>query len=89
MWDTIGPWAAGGGIGVLLWFTIAMVKIAVAAERGRADDWRGTAKTREAANEVMSTNVQKLIASVEQLAASQREILALVKSLATDRRNAA
>ena len=76
---------AGGGVVAAI---ITLVKIAVSAERGRANDWHEIANTREAANLVMSANVEKLITSVEQLATSQREILALVKSLATDRRGA-
>lgn len=90
MWESLAPWIAQGGVtGVVLWAAITLVRIAVAAERRRADDWHEAAQTREAANLVMSANVEKLITSVEQLATSQREILALVQSLATDRRGAA
>lgn len=89
MWDALGPWlASGSGAGLILG-VISLVKIAVAAERRRADDWHEAAQTREAANLVMAANVEKLITSVEQLATSQREILALVQGLATDRRGAA
>ena len=89
MWDGVAPWLAGGGGAAFVWAVITLVKIAVAAERRRADDWHEAANTREAANLVMAGNVEKLIASVEQLATSQREILALVQSLATEHRGAA
>lgn len=89
MWDSLAPWLAGGGIPAILWFVVKLVSIAVGAERRRADDWHEASKTREAANLVMAANNEKLIASVEQLATSQREILALVQSLATERRGAA
>ena len=89
MWDDLAPWAAGGGVGIFLWFIVAMVKISVGAERRRADGWQETARIRETANDVMADNMQKLIASLGELATSQREILALVRSLATERRSAA
>ena len=89
MWEPLAPWIAQGGVtGVVLWAAITLGCIAVAAERRRADDWHEAAQTREAANLVMSANGEKLITSVEQLATSQREILALVQSLATARRGA-
>lgn len=74
MWTELAPWLAQGGVtAVILWAAITLVRIAVAAERRRADDWREAAQTGAEANAVMNANVQKLIASVEQLAASQRE----------------
>lgn len=90
MWDSLAPWLAQGGVTAgILWAAIKLVNIAVTAERRRADDWREAAHTSQAANAVMSANVEKLIASVEQLATSQREILALVQGLAVDRHGAA
>lgn len=86
MWETLGPWLATGGAGAILWTFIRLVNIAVATERRRADDWHETANTREAANQVNTANVEKLIVLVEQLAASQRETFALLKGLASDRR---
>jgi hypothetical protein len=70
---------------------IVLVRIALAAERGRADDWRTAAQTQSAANEVHSANIAKLIGSVEQLTVSQREVLALLQSQAasSQRRDAA
>lgn len=63
---------------------ITLVRIALAAERRRADDWRTAAQTSSEANRVLSANIDKLIGSVEQLATSQREVVSLLQSL-TDR----
>lgn len=59
---------------------LALVRIALGAERRRADDWRMAAQTTSAANAVLSTNVDKLVTSVEQMATSQREMMTLLKT---------
>jgi hypothetical protein len=71
-----------GVVGTILTGMLALVRIAIGAERRRADDWRDAAKTTSAANTVLSTNVEKLIGSVEHLATSQREMLLLLQAMA-------
>lgn len=78
---------AGVGSGFIA-SVITLVKIALGAERRRADDWRTAAQTSAEANKVLAANVDKLVSSVEQMAASQREMLALLHALANDRRGA-
>ncbi len=75
--------------GSLITGIVVLVRIAIGAERRRADDWRTAAQTQSAANEVHSANIAKLIGSVEQLAASQREVLALLQAQSAKRRGAA
>lgn len=79
--------------GVLATFigaVITLVRMTVAAERRRADDWRTAAQTSSEANRVLSANIDKLIGSVEQLATSQREVVSLLQTLTDrDRRGAA
>lgn len=80
----------GGLFAAVLRYGYKMHVDAVSAEQRRADDWRTAAQTQSAANEVHSANIAKLIASVEQLSTSQREVLALLHSLtSSDRRPAA
>ena len=78
-----------GLVATVLTAMLALVRIAIRAERGRADDWREAAKTTTAANSVLSTNVEKLIGSVEHLATSQREMLVLLQAMAGKDRSAA
>ena len=80
---------SGGIVATILGTMLALVRIAIAAERRRADDWRDTAETREETNAVLSANIEKLISSVEQLAASQREILSLLRRSGERDRDAA
>lgn len=65
---------------------ITLVRIALSAERRRADDWRTAAQTSSEANRVLSGNIDKLIGSVEQLSASQREVVSLLHTLADQER---
>lgn len=65
---------------------ITLVRIALSAERRRADDWRTAAQTSSEANRVLSSNIDKLIGSVEQLSASQREVVSLLHTLADQER---
>lgn len=75
---------SSGALAALLGAMLALVRIAIAAERRRADDWRETARTRGEANAVLSANNEKLIGSIEQVSASNREIMAtLQRVLAT------
>lgn len=78
-----------GVVGTILTGMLALVRIAIGAERRRADDWREAAKTTSAANTVLSANVEKLIGSVEHLATSQREMLVLLQAMAPKDRSAA
>lgn len=100
MWADLAPLLAQGGITAgVLWAAVALVRIAVGAERRRADDWRTragewreTAETTAEANALMTSNVKTLTASVELLAASQRETNATLDKMVTllnDRRGAA
>lgn len=74
-----------GVVGTILTAMVALVRIAVGAERRRADDARETSKTHAATNLILSTNIDKLIGSVEHLATSQREMLALLHTVAASR----
>lgn len=80
---------AGGIAAAVLTAMLALVRIAVTTERGRANDWRDIAKTSNEANAVLSANVEKLITSIEQLATTQREMMSLLQTVASDRRGAA
>lgn len=74
---------------------LALVRIAVGAERRRADDWRTAAQTTAAANEVLSSHLGGLVSSVQKLTESvgrlidsaekqadfQQETLALLRNL--------
>ena len=75
-----------GAVGTIITAMIALVRIALGAERRRADDWRTAAQTSAAANVVLTGNIDKLIGSVEQLAATQRDMMALLQRVAADRR---
>lgn len=77
-----------GVVGTILTGMLALVRIAVGSERRRADDWRTAAQTSGAANAVLANHVEKLIGSVEQLATSQREMMTLLQTMATERRAA-
>lgn len=78
--DVVASLLTAGAIGTVLTGVIALVRIALGAERRRADDWRTSAQTSAAANTVLSGNVDKLVTSVEQLATSQREMMALMRT---------
>jgi hypothetical protein len=85
VWDVAWLAIAGAILGTF----VTLVKIAIGTERRRADDWRETARTGAEANAVLSTNLEKLINSVDQLSQSQRETLTLLHTMAADRRGAA
>lgn len=76
---------AGAGASIL-GFVIALVRIALSAERRRADDWRTAARTSAEANVVLTGHFDKLITSVEQLATSQREMMAVLQGMAAELR---
>lgn len=61
---------------------VTLVRMAVGAERRRADDWRTAAQTHAEANRVMTGNLEKLISTVEQMANSQREMMGLLQKVA-------
>ena len=86
--DIVASLVTAGAVGTILTAIIALVRIALGAERRRADDWRTAAQTSAAANVILSGNLDKLITSVEQLATSQREMMALLQKMAADRRSA-
>lgn len=76
----------GGLLTALIGAAIKLVQMTVSAERRRADDWRTAAQTTAEANKVLTMNVDKLIASVEQLSSSQREMMLLLQRLDHERR---
>lgn len=87
--DTLTTLITAGALGTILTGMIALVRIALGAERRRADDWRTAAQTSAAANAILGGHVEKLIGSVEQLATSQREMMTLLQTVAAERRDAA
>lgn len=60
---------------------VTLVKIAVGSETRRANDWRSIAETATAAAERNGEHVRDLLAAVNQLAAAQREQLAILNGL--------
>ena len=87
--DILSSLITAGAIGTVLTGLIALVRIAIGAERRRADDWRTAAQTSAAANAVLTGHVETLIGSVNQLATAQREMMALLQTMAADHRGAA
>jgi hypothetical protein len=87
--DTLTSLITAGGIGTILAGIITLVRIALSAERRRADDWRTAAQTSAAANAILGGQVEKLIASVEHLATTQREMMALLQKVAAAERGKA
>lgn len=85
----VAEMVAGGVVTAVLGSMLALVRIAVSTERGRANDWRDIAKTSSEANALLSANVEKLITSIEQMATSQREMMSLLQTVAGDRRGVA
>jgi len=78
-----------GVVTAILTAMLALVRIALGAERRRADDWRTAAQTSAAANEVLTGNLDKLITSHQELVVSTRDMMALLRTVAADRRSAA
>lgn len=87
--DLVALLIQAGALTTVVGAMLALVRIAIGAERRRADDWRTAAQTSATANAVLTGHVEKLIASVEQLATSQRETLMLLRSMAPGTRSAA
>ncbi len=75
-----------GAAAALLGFVVTMTRIAITSERRRADDWRSAAQMSAEANVVLTGHFDKLITSVEQLASSQREMMALLQTMTADLR---
>lgn len=78
-----------GVVSAILGTMLALVRIAIGAERRRADDWRTAYQTQVKVNEVMSGNVEGLVTSTTQLTAAQQETLALLRTMAAERRSTA
>jgi hypothetical protein len=78
-----------GAVGSFLTVLLALARVAVSAERRRADDWRHNAETSAAANAVNAGNIEKLITSVEQLATAQREMMSVLQRVAAERQGTA
>jgi hypothetical protein len=76
-----------GAFGTILGAIISLVRIALGAERRRADDWRTAAQTSAAAAAVFGGHVETLIGAMAQLSTAQREMMALLQTMATERRN--
>lgn len=77
------------GAGGVITAMVTLVRLAIGAERRRADDWRTAAQNTTAANTVLTANIDKLITSVEQLAKSQQQVLSMLQAMSTERREAA
>lgn len=81
------PTLLGAGVlGTIIAGALALVRIAIAAERRRADDWRTAAQTSAQANLVLTGHFDKLIHSVEQLAVSQREMMTVLQTMSAELR---
>ena len=87
--DILASLITAGVATAILTGMITLVRIALGAERRRADDWREAAHTSSEANTVNAANLDKLINSHEQLVTSQREMMVLLQTIAADRRSAA
>ena len=87
--DFLASLITAGIVGTILTAMLALVRIALGAERRRADDWRTAAQTSAAANEILTANMDKLIGSHQELVVSQRDMMALLRTIAADRRSAA
>ena len=87
--DLLASIITAGVVGTLLTFMLALVRIALAAERRRADDWRTAAQTSSAANALLATNVDKLVVTVDKMATTQDRMMVLLEAEASDRRDAA
>jgi hypothetical protein len=78
-----------GTVSVIFGAMLALVRIALGAERRRADDWRTAARTSAAANAVLTGHVETLIGSVGQLSTAQREMMSLLQAMSAEGRSAA
>jgi hypothetical protein len=70
----------GGGGGI-----VALVRIAVGSETRRANDWREIARTATEAATRNGEHVRELVTAVNQLAAAQRESLAILQAIQAER----
>ena len=86
--DLLQSLITAGAVATISGLLVTLVRIAIGAERRRADDWRQAAQTSAKANEVLSSNVEKLVNTVEQMARSQNDMMALLQGLAAERRAA-
>jgi len=87
--DIIASLITAGVVGTILTAMIALVRIALGAERHRADDWRTAAQTTTAANAIMAGHVERLTGTVDAQSATLREMMALLQVVVADRRGAA
>lgn len=74
-----------GSAGLVITAALMLVRIAIGAERRRADDWRTAAQTTAEANAVLVETVGKLAPAVERQAAAQDRMMALLQVLVRDR----
>ena len=81
MTNVLAALIQAGVVGTILTAMLALVRIAIGAERRRADDWRNAAKTTTEANQVLAGGNERLSTSVEKLAVSQREMLVLLQNI--------
>lgn len=79
--DSLAEWLTAGGVGAFLATTIILMRIAITAERGRADDWRTVAQTQASVGKVQEEHIRKLILAVEQLTSVQQQTLEVVRRL--------
>ena len=87
--DIITGLLTAGALGTVLTAALALVRIAIGAERRRADDWRTAYNSTTAANAILGSQVEKLITSVEHLSTAQREMMTVLQTMTADRRGAA
>ena len=83
--DFVQALITAGVVGTIVTGMVTLVRMAVSAERRRADDWRTAAQTSAEANRVMSGNLEKLLNTVEQMANTQREMMGLLQKIAVER----
>lgn len=90
--DLLQTLVSAGVATALIGAMVTLVRMAVGGDRRRADDWKEAAQTQERANEILSSNFEKLINTVEQMANSQREstrvqleMMSLLQKIAAER----
>lgn len=81
--------ASSAVVGLIVGSMVVLVRLAIGAERRRADDWRTAAQTTAAANAVMVANQEKMLDTMERFAGAQDSMLALLQKMAAGDRSAA
>ena len=87
--DLVQSFGVGGVVVALLGAVVTLVKIAISAERRVSGYWREAFQTSNAANAVLTGHLDRIVSTVDQMATTQRETLALVQAMAAEKRSAA